>query len=83
MDGVTMIKALRADARTQNVLILMLTSGNSIEDETRGLTAGADDYVLKPVEPRRLVARIKTLLARSKRRQFTDAKSEQHDPTRG
>ena len=83
MDGVTMIKALRGDARTQNVLILMLTSGNSVEDETRGLTAGADDYVLKPVEPRRLVARIKTLLARSKRRQFTDAKSEQNKPTRG
>jgi len=68
MDGVTMIKALRADARTQDISILMLTSGNSIEDETRGLTAGADDYLIKPVEPRRLVARIKTALARSKRR---------------
>jgi type IV pilus assembly protein PilB len=70
MDGVTMIKALRADARTQDVSILMLTSGNSVEDETQGLTAGADDFVIKPVEPRRLVARIKTLLARSKRKQL-------------
>jgi DNA-binding response OmpR family regulator len=74
MDGVTMVKALRADARTQDISILMLTSGDSIEDETRGLTAGADDYLVKPVEPRRLVARIKTLLARSKRRQFAGAK---------
>ena len=74
MDGVAMVKALRADARTQDISILMLTSGNSLEDETRALAAGADDYILKPVEPRRLVARIKTLLARSKRRQLTGPK---------
>ena len=74
MDGVAMVKALRADARTQDISILMLTSGNSVEDETQALAAGADDYILKPVEPRRLVARIKTLLARSKRRQLTGPK---------
>ncbi|MHB8486482.1 MAG: ATPase, T2SS/T4P/T4SS family [Candidatus Acidiferrales bacterium] len=74
MDGVAMVKALRADAQTKDVSILMLTSGNTIEDETRALSAGADDYILKPVEPRRLVARIKTLLTRSKRRQLADAK---------
>jgi len=74
MDGVAMVKALRADARTKDICILMLTSGNSVEDETRALAAGADDYILKPVEPRRLVARIKTLLARSKRGQLAGAK---------
>ena len=77
MDGVAMVKALRADALTQDVSILMLTSGNgvdSVDDETRALAAGADDYIVKPVEPRRLVARIKTLLARSKRGQLAGAK---------
>lgn len=74
MDGVAMVKALRADVHTQDVSILMLTSGNTLEDETRALAAGADDYILKPVEPRRLVARIKTLLTRSKRRQPADTK---------
>jgi len=74
MDGVAMVKALRADARTQDISILMLTSGNSIDDETRALAAGADDYILKPVEPRRLVARIKTLLARSNRNQLAIVK---------
>jgi len=74
MDGVAMVEALRADVNTQDVSILMLTSGNTVEDETRALAAGADDYILKPVEPRRLVARIKTLLTRSKRRQLADAK---------
>jgi PleD family two-component response regulator len=74
MDGVAMVTALRADARTRDISILMLTSGDGVDDETRALAAGADDYILKPVEPRRLVARIKTLLARSKRKQLTGAK---------
>ncbi len=69
MDGVTMVKALRADASTRDIAILMLTSENSVETETRALAGGADDYILKPVEPRRLAARVKALLARSKGRQ--------------
>jgi type IV pilus assembly protein PilB len=69
MDGVTMVKALRADALTRDIAILMLTSENSVENETRALAGGADDYILKPVEPRRLAARVKALLARSKGRQ--------------
>jgi DNA-binding response OmpR family regulator len=40
----------------------------SVECETEGLAAGADDYILKPVEPRRLAARVKALLARSRPR---------------
>ena len=66
MGGVEMVKALRADPRTFGVRILMLTSESSIESETEGLEAGADDYILKPVEPRRLAARVKALRARSR-----------------
>jgi CheY-like chemotaxis protein len=66
MDGVAMVKALRSDARTSQVRIMMLTSESSIEAETEGLAAGADDYILKPVEPRRLAARVKALRARSR-----------------
>ena len=73
MDGVAMVKALSADTQTRYVCILMLTSGSLVEDETRALAAGADDYLVKPVEPRRLVARIKTLLARSQTGQFANA----------
>jgi type IV pilus assembly protein PilB len=74
MDGVAMVAALRADPRTKDICILMLTSGDSADGETRALSAGADDYILKPVEPRRLVARVKALLARSNRGQLADAK---------
>ena len=66
MGGVAMVKALRGDARTSRVRILMLTSESSVESETEGLAAGADDYILKPVEPKRLAARVKALLARSR-----------------
>jgi type IV pilus assembly protein PilB len=65
MGGVEMVKALRADARTARVRIMMLTSESSVESETAGLAAGADDYLLKPVEPRRLAARVKALRARA------------------
>jgi type IV pilus assembly protein PilB len=67
MDGLSMIKALRQDRRTSDVRVLMLTSEASVESETLGFAAGADDYILKPVEPRRLAARVKSLLGRSPR----------------
>jgi len=41
--------------------ILMLTAESSVESEAEGLAAGADDYVVTPVEPRRLAARVKAL----------------------
>ncbi len=44
--------------------ILMLTARNSDFDQVLGLELGADDYVIKPVEPRILLARINTLLRR-------------------
>jgi DNA-binding response OmpR family regulator len=47
----------------------MLTSEESVEKEAQALEAGVDDYILKPVEPRRLAARVKSVLARSQRRQ--------------
>jgi type IV pilus assembly protein PilB len=65
MGGVAMVKALRSDPRTSRVRIMMLTSESSVEAEAEGLAAGADDYILKPVEPRRLAARVKALRARS------------------
>jgi two-component system alkaline phosphatase synthesis response regulator PhoP len=64
MDGNELVRALREDPRTAELPIMLLTSRTSVENETEGLSAGADDYVPKPVEPRRLTARVKALLAR-------------------
>ncbi|MEP6592464.1 MAG: ATPase, T2SS/T4P/T4SS family [Acidobacteriota bacterium] len=66
MGGIEMVRALRRDPAMAGVRILMLTSESSVEAETYGLSAGADDYILKPVEPRRLSARVKALLARTR-----------------
>ena len=68
MDGVALVKALRADPLTRGIAVLMLTSENNVEKEAQALEAGVDDYILKPVEPRRLAARVKSVLARSKSR---------------
>ena len=67
MNGFEMVRALRADPLTSEIPILMLTARDSIDNETEGLATGADDYVAKPVEPRRLAARVKRLLRRTGR----------------
>jgi DNA-binding response OmpR family regulator len=61
--GFTVCKEVRA---TQSVPILILTARNSDIDQVLGLELGADDFVIKPVEPRVLVARIHALLRRSR-----------------
>ena len=66
MTGVEMVRRLRANDGAAQIRVLMLTSEASIESETEGLAAGADDYILKPVEPRRLAARVKALLGRAR-----------------
>lgn len=59
--GLSLAQNLRAENR---VPILMLTARNEAEDRIKGLEGGADDYLGKPFEPRELVLRIRTILAR-------------------
>jgi type II secretory ATPase GspE/PulE/Tfp pilus assembly ATPase PilB-like protein/ActR/RegA family two-component response regulator len=66
MSGMDMVRAIRADSRAHGVRILMLTSESSVESEAAALEAGADDYIAKPVEPRRLAARVKALLGHAR-----------------
>lgn len=61
-DGLTICKEVRP---IFNGPILMLTARNEDFDQVLGLEFGADDYVIKPVEPRVLLARINALLRRS------------------
>ena len=64
MGGIEMVKAIRQDPRGAGIKVIMLTVDTTVEGETEGLAAGADDYLAKPVEPRRLAARVKAVLAR-------------------
>ena len=61
-DGVAVTRALRA--RGDEVPILILSARDGTEDRIVGLEAGADDYLVKPFEPRELVARLRALLRR-------------------
>jgi type IV pilus assembly protein PilB len=65
MDGMAMVREIRAHPPTRDIAVIMLTSENSVEREEQALAAGADDFILKPVEPRRLAARVKSVLART------------------
>ncbi|EYC51386.1 transcriptional regulator [Hylemonella gracilis str. Niagara R] len=62
MDGMEVCRRLR---RFSNVPVLILTARIDVYDQIAGLEVGADDYVLKPVEPRVLVARARALLRRA------------------
>jgi two-component system, OmpR family, phosphate regulon response regulator OmpR len=60
-DGVSLTGELRA---TVDLPILMLTARGETEDRVGGLAAGADDYLVKPFDPRELLLRIATILRR-------------------
>jgi two-component system phosphate regulon response regulator PhoB len=62
--GVVLAKQLRADARTKNIPVIMLTARGEERDKILGLESGADDYITKPFSPRELMARIRAVLRR-------------------
>jgi len=64
LDGIETCKQLRSDPATSTLPIVMLTALSQEIDELKGLGAGADDYIAKPVSYRKLRARIGTLLRR-------------------
>ena len=64
LSGVQFAKRLRADERTRDVPVIMLTARSNEADKVDGLEAGADDYVTKPFSPKELMARIKAVLRR-------------------
>jgi DNA-binding response OmpR family regulator len=63
-DGLTICREIR---KTSNVPILVLTAKDTDLDHVIGLEAGADDYVMKPVDPMVLLARVRALLRRTDR----------------
>jgi two-component system phosphate regulon response regulator PhoB len=62
--GVILAKQFRADARTKDIPIIMLTARGDERDKILGLESGADDYITKPFSPRELMARIRAVLRR-------------------
>lgn len=65
MDGLSVCRRLRRDARTASIPVIMLTAKSEESDIVTGLEVGADDYLTKPFSPKVLVARIKSVLRRA------------------
>lgn len=61
MDGIEVMQRVRAQSACG---IMILTGRAHVSDRVMGLELGADDYVLKPFEPRELVARVRSILRR-------------------
>ena len=67
LSGLEVCRALRGDARTEAIPIIMVTARAEETDRILGLDIGADDYLAKPFSPNELVARVRALMRRSKR----------------
>ena len=62
LDGYETCKMLKADERTRNIPVILLSAKGRHTDQKVGFDVGADDYITKPFSPRKLVDRINTLL---------------------
>lgn len=67
MDGLEVCQALRGEAKTASIPVIMITARGEESDRVRGLELGADDYVTKPFSPKELVARVAAMLRRADR----------------
>ena len=65
IDGIEVLKTIRADKKLSSMPVIMLTAKGEEIDKVLGLEMGADDYVSKPFGVRELLARVKALLRRS------------------
>jgi len=62
LDGYQLLQALRADERTRGIPVIFLSARAGDEARIEGLSAGADDYLVKPFSARELLARVGTRL---------------------
>jgi adenylate cyclase len=63
MDGFKTCRILKASDETRFIPVIIMTALDAVEDRVRGIKAGADDFLTKPVDERELLARIETSLA--------------------
>ncbi|GAB2615360.1 hypothetical protein Aab01nite_27680 [Paractinoplanes abujensis] len=66
MDGVELTRRLRAEPLTSALPVIMLTAKSMTVDKVVGLTAGVDDYLVKPFDTAELIARVASTLRRNK-----------------
>jgi DNA-binding response OmpR family regulator len=71
-DGFSVLKAIKADPKTRDIPVLMLTARQAMGDIQTALKLGAKDYVTKPFDDRKLLIRVARLLGESVARPTSD-----------
>jgi len=79
MDGFEVCERLKSNPRTAHIPIVMVTALDQPSDRVRGLKAGADDFLTKPVNDLQLISRVKSLV---RLKTLTDELRIRHDSTR-
>ena len=64
MTGFEVLAALKADEKTRNIPVLLVTAQSKEHEILKGLELGAEDYITKPFSPNELAARVKKVLAK-------------------
>ncbi|HZR46900.1 MAG TPA: response regulator [Candidatus Manganitrophaceae bacterium] len=63
MSGYEVCGEIRKDPKTKELIVLMLTARSDVDAKIQGIEGGANDYLVKPVEPREVVSRVRRFLA--------------------
>ena len=64
ISGIDLLKKIRSDTALEQIPVIMLTAKGEVFDKVLALELGADDYVVKPFEPKELLARVKAVTRR-------------------
>jgi two-component system phosphate regulon response regulator PhoB len=72
LGGIEVCRALKADDKTRDIPVLMMTAKGEEIDRIVGFEVGADDYLTKPFSPRELVLRVKAILRRLKDKKWSE-----------
>lgn len=67
MDGRQVCSVVKKDLLLRHLPVIMVTGKGEVDDKVGGINAGADDYIVKPFEPKELLARIRMILRRTER----------------
>jgi len=77
MDGFELLKQLKHRKNTKDIPILIVSSLSESRNRVKGLDMGADDYLIKPVNKRELIARIEAALRRSAQQKLLESELQE------
>ncbi|MFH1138226.1 MAG: two-component system response regulator [Pseudomonadota bacterium] len=76
MDGYEVCRRLKANEATRDIPVIFVTAKSEVEDETKGFEMGGVDYIVKPISPPIVLARVRTHLELTQARKFLKNQNE-------